>query len=315
MKLSLVVPCYNEEENVGLFYDEAYKVFEKHNYKLEIVFVNDGSRDNSRSELERIIDRAQVDIKVVDFSRNFGKEAAMYAGLKNATGDYVAIIDADLQQDPKYVVEMCEFLDKNASFDCVAMCQEERKEGALLSFLKGSFYKLINAISQVRFVSGASDFRVFRRHMVDSILEVTEYYRFSKGIFSWVGYNTHYMIYEVRERAHGTTNWSFWKLFKYAVEGIVAFTTTPLRIATITGIVSALMSIFYLLFVIIQKLFFGIIIPGYATIVVLILLLGGLQLFALGIIGEYLARTYMEVKKRPIYIARDILSNKKGKVK
>jgi len=315
MKLSLVVPCYNEEGNVSLFYDEVIKTFEKCKYKLEIIFVNDGSKDYTRTELENIVKMAKVDVKVIDFSRNFGKEAAMYAGLRNTTGDFISVIDADLQQDPKYVLEMLEFLDGNVDYDCVAMCQKERKEGVILSFLKKTFYKIINSISQVTFVSGASDFRLFRRKMVDSILEVSEYYRFSKGIFSWVGYNTYYMTYEVRERANGTTNWSFWKLFKYAIDGIVAFTTTPLRIATITGIISALGSVFYLLFVIIQKLSFGIEMPGYATIVVLILLLGGLQLFALGIIGEYLARTYMEVKKRPIYIARDIISNKKDKVK
>ena len=189
-----------------------------------------------------------------------------------------------------------------------------RKEGKVLTFFKDCFYKIINKLSETAFIQGASDFRTFRRSMVDSILSLGEYYRFSKGIFSWVGYNTYYMPYEVKERATGQTTWSFWKLFKYAVEGIVSFSTAPLRLATFIGLISSFVSVIYLLVVIIQKIFFSISVPGYATIVVLILLIGGLQLFSLGLLGEYVARTYVETKKRPIYIAKEIISNSKDEI-
>jgi len=308
MKLSIIIPCYNEEKNVELLYNEIKKNFKDNNY--EMIFVNDGSKDNTLKNLKKICKETKENIKIVNFSRNFGKEAAMYAGLKTSSGEYVSIIDADMQQDPKLIIEMITFLEKNEDFDSVAMFQEVRKEGKILTLFKNMFYKIINKISDITFVQGASDFRTIRRGMVNSILEMEEYYRFSKGIFSWVGYNTYYMPYEVKKRANGTTKWSFWKLFKYAIEGIVSFSTAPLRLATIVGITSSIISIFYLIFVIIQKIFFSISIPGYATIVVLILLLGGLQLFSLGILGEYIARTYVETKRRPIYIAKEIITSK-----
>lgn len=310
MKLSIVIPCYNEENNVELIYNEIKNNFKKIK-DYEIIFINDGSKDNTIGNLKHINKKAHENIKIINFSRNFGKEAAMYAGLKESRGEYVSIIDADMQQDPKLVLEMVEFLDKHQDYDSVATFQQERKEGKVLTFFKDCFYKIINKMSETAFIQGASDFRTFRRTMVDSILSLGEYYRFSKGIFSWVGYNTYYMPYEVKERATGKTTWSFWKLFKYAIEGIVSFSTAPLRLATFIGLVSSFVSIIYLLVVIIQKIFFSIAVPGYATIVVLILLIGGLQLFSLGLLGEYVARTYVETKRRPIYIAKEIITNSK----
>lgn len=311
MKLSIIIPCYNEENNVELIYNEIKNNFKKIK-DYEMIFINDGSKDKTIDNLKKLCSSSKQNIKIINFSRNFGKESAMYAGLKESCGEYVSIIDADMQQDPKLVLEMVEFLDNNKDYDCVATYQEERKEGKVLTFFKNSFYKIINKMSEIEFVQGASDFRTFRRSMVNSILEMNEYYRFSKGIFSWVGYNTYYMPYEVKERATGKTSWSFWKLFKYAIEGIVSFSTAPLRLATIIGITSAIISILYLCVVIIQKIFFSISVPGYATIVVLILLLGGLQLFSLGILGEYIARNYVETKKRPIYIAKEIIISEKS---
>ena len=305
--LSIVVPCYNEEKNVELFYNETTKLFDNTKYEYEIIFVNDGSKDNTYMKLKEITEDSDKNIKVVNFSRNFGKEAAMYAGLRESRGDNVSIIDADMQQDPKYILNMLEYLENHEECDSVATYQKSRKENKLLSFFKNAFYALINKISDTSFVQGASDFRTFRRNVVDAIVSMQEYYRFSKGIFSWVGFNTYYMSYDVKERANGVSTWSFWKLFKYAIEGIVAFTTAPLKIATFTGILTALCSIIYLIIVVIQKLAFEIAIPGYATIVTLILFLGGMQLFSIGIIGEYLARIYIEGKKRPIYISKNII--------
>ncbi len=309
MKLSIIVPCYNEEKNINLIYDCINKNF-KNIKNYEIIFINDGSKDNTYKVLKELSEKSKENIKVINFSRNFGKEAAMYAGLENSIGEYVSIIDADMQQDPKLVLDMVDYLDKNEEYDAVATYQEKRKEGKILTFFKTCFYKLMNKMSDTEFVQGASDFRTFRRSMVDSILSMKEYFRFSKGIFSWVGYNTYYMPYTVLERANGTSSWSFIKLFRYAVEGIVSFSTAPLRIATFVGITSSMLSVFYLISVIIEKIFYGISVSGYATIVVLILLLGGLQLFSLGILGEYIARTYVETKKRPIYIAKNIINNK-----
>ena len=309
MKLSFVIPCYNEESNVKLIHDEIAKIFLPL-YKYEIIFVNDGSSDNTLKSLKEILKNSKTKIKVINFSRNFGKEAAIYAGLREAKGDYISLIDADMQQDPKYVMEMVSFLDKNEEYDSVAMYQDKRKEGKVLTFFKKSFYKLINKISDTKFQSNASDFRTFRKCVIKSVLELKEYYRFSKGIFSWVGYNTYYMPYTVKERATGTTKWSFKKLFKYALDGIISFTTAPLKMATYIGLMSSFASIVYLVFVIIQKLAWGIDIPGYATIITLILFLGGMQLFSLGIIGEYIGRNYIETKNRPIYIAKEILENK-----
>ena len=311
MKLSIIVPCYNEEKNVFLIHDAINKIFKKTKIKYEIIFVNDGSSDGTQKNLNKIVETTKCDVKVIHFSRNFGKEAALFAGLKNSSGDYVSLIDADMQQDPKYVLDMVEFLDKNEDYDSVALYQEKRKENKLVGFLKGCFYKIINKVSDTKFVSNASDFRTLRRTMVDAILSMQEYYRFSKGIFSWVGFNTYYMPYEVHERASGSTKWSIRKLFKYAFDGIISFTTAPLRFATYTGLLSTLASFIYIIVIIVQKLAFDSSPPGYASTVVLLLFFGGIQLFSLGIIGEYLGRVYIETKKRPIYIAKEI--RKSGK--
>lgn len=313
MKLSLIIPCYNEDENVSPLFNKINETFSSENFSYEFIFVNDGSTDNTMDELRKISSESKNPVKVIDFSRNFGKEAAIYAGLQNASGDYISLIDADLQQNPGYVLNMVKFLDENENYDCVCAYQEKRKESKINVFFKNSFYKIINKISDTEFVNGASDFRTFRRNMLGGILEMTEYHRFSKGIFSWVGFRTYYMPYTVDERAAGTSKWSFWKLCKYAIEGIVAFTTTPLRISTMVGTATSFASLVYMLVVIIQKLAFGIAIPGYATIVVLILFLGGVQLLSLGIIGEYLSRTYIQAKGRPVYITREILSNTEDK--
>lgn len=305
MKLSLVVPCFNEQDNVQLFHDvckEAFKNIESY----EIIYVNDGSHDNTWAKLKEMY-KNETGIKLINFSRNFGKEAAMYAGLQKASGDYVTIIDADLQQRPEIVVDMIRFLDENGDYDCVAAYQEERKESKVLSFFKNTFYKCINNICEIDFKSGASDFRTFRHKMIDSILEVKEYFRFSKGIFSWIGYNTYYMPYVVEERNAGETSWSFGKLMKYAIEGILAFSTFPLRIAAYMGGTFSVLSLLYMMIVIIQKIVFGIEIPGYPTLVVLILFVGGIQMLLLGIIGQYIAKIYIEGKKRPIYIAKEYI--------
>lgn len=310
MKLSLVVPCYNEEKNVSLFYEAVKKDFAGVDFEYELVFVNDGSHDGTFRELQKLCG-GDVPVKIVNFSRNFGKESAMYAGLKESEGDYVTIIDADLQQRPSIALDMVRMLDTEPEFDCVAAFQDSRKESKALVFFKNSFYKLINKFADTEFVQGASDFRTFRRPMVEAILQMDEYFRFSKGLFSWVGFNTKFIPYEVEERATGSSKWSFRKLFKYALEGIFAFTTAPLRLATIVGLLTSLLSIIYLVVVVVQKLAFGNPVAGYPTIVVLILLLGGIQLCCIGIIGEYIARTYIQTKGRPIYIAKDVIKNHK----
>lgn len=308
MKLSLVVPCYNEEANVKRFFDEVNKAFENKVEDYEFVFVNDGSKDKTYPELKKLYEENKASaIQVLSFSRNFGKEAAIYAGLSNAKGDMVCIIDADLQQRPEVVLEMLSEMENDEGLDCVAAYQENRKESKTLSGLKSGFYKLINKITDVDFVNGASDFRLLKRTMVDAILEMTEYHRFSKGIFSWVGFNTKYIPYTVEERQFGETKWSYGKLFKYAFDGIISFSTFPLKLATGVGLATAFASIVYLIIVVLQKLIMGIDVPGYATIVVLVLFLGGMQLFCLGILGEYLSKIYVQVKNRPIYVLKEHL--------
>ena len=307
--VSAIVPCYNEEKNVKLFFERINEAFAELNYGLEIVFINDGSKDNTLSELKKLVDTDKCSIKVVTFSRNFGKEAAMYAGFNTCTGDYAVVIDADLQQDPFLIKDMLKVLEDDEDCDCVAFFQQARKEPALLRFFKKSFYGIINKMSDVEFVNGASDFRIFRRCVVESILSISEKNRFSKGIFSWVGFNTHYLPYVANERMYGESKWNFFKLFKYALSGIISFSTVPLKVATWLGTIFSMCSIVYFIVVFCQRLFVETPIPGYATMVCLILLIGGIQLFCLGIIGEYLARTYVESKNRPVYIIKKIYSN------
>lgn len=311
MKLSLVIPCYNEEKNIEPFMECCIETF-GNNKNIEYIFINDGSKDNTFSEIKKIIEKYNTEnIFGINFSRNFGKEAAMLAGLKKSKGTYTALIDADLQQHPKYVKKMLEYIEKHDEYDCITCYQEKRKEKKLIIWLKERFYSLINKISEVTFYKNASDFRLFNRKVLNSILEMEEYYRFSKGIFSYVGFNTYYMPYEVNERLYGTSSWSLFGLFKYAFNGIVGFSVAPLKLATILGLITMLFSLIYLIIVIIKKIVVGIAISGYPTIICLILIFGGLQMFLLGIIGEYLGRVYVELKRRPVYIIKDEVSRKK----
>lgn len=306
MKLSLVVPCYNEQENVEAFLDACTGAFHNRISSYEIIFINDGSRDRTW-EVLKALHRREKNVKVICFSRNFGKEAAMYAGLQRAVGEYVTLIDADLQQRPEIVCDMVEFLEENSDFDSVAAYQVNRREGKLMSFCKNAFYSLVNKLCDVDFKSNASDFRTFRRGVAEAILEMKEYFRFSKGIFAWIGFNTHYIPYEAAERKAGESSWSFWKLMKYAMEGIVAFTTFPLKLATYCGSVFSILSLLYMLVVIIQKIFWGIDVPGYPTLIVAILFVGGIQMLMMGIIGQYVSKIYIEGKHRPIYLIREYL--------
>ena len=307
MKLSLIVPCYNEAENVAAFQAAVIHAFENCGFDYEIIFIDDGSRDATLHNLRKLYAAQACPIKVVSFSRNFGKEAGLYAGLQHASGEYISLIDADLQQRPEIVLDMVKILDNQPEYDVVAAYQDRRGEGKVLSFFKKSFYSIINVLSKVTLQPDASDFRTFRRNVRDSILDLAEYHRFSKGIFAWVGYNTHFIPYTACERAAGTTKWSFWKLVNYAIEGIIGYSTAPLRLATVLGTASGISAIVYLLWVILEKLVWGIDVPGYASMIVLILFFGALQLFCIGIIGEYVGRTFEQTKQRPVYIAKEIL--------
>lgn len=307
MKLSLVVPCYNEAENVAPFQEAVIQAFQGCGYDYELVFINDGSRDATLHNLKKLYSAQKCPVKVVSFSRNFGKEAGIYAGLQYAEGSYIALIDADLQQRPEIVRDMVRILDEQPEYDVVAAYQDRRGEGKVLSFFKKSFYWMINKLSDVTLQPDASDFRTFRRSVRDSILELAEYHRFSKGIFAWVGYDTCFIPYTACERASGTSKWNFWKLTEYAIEGIIGFSTAPLRLATVLGCVSGVGAVLYLISVLLEKLIKGIDVPGYATIIVLILFFGSVQLFCTGIIGEYVGRTFEQSKKRPVYLAKEVL--------
>jgi len=307
MKLSLIVPCYNEAENVAAFQSAVMEAFHGCGYDYEIVFIDDGSKDATLHNLKKLHAQQNCPVKVVSFSRNFGKEAGLFAGLQHASGDYLCLIDADLQQRPEIARQMVQILDDEPIYDVVAAYQDRRGEGKMLSFFKKSFYNLINHLSDVSLHSDASDFRTFRRSVAESILQLGEYHRFSKGIFAWVGYETKFIPYTACERVAGTTKWSFIKLLNYAIEGIIGFSTRPLRYSVYMGSVTAVAAVLYLLWVIFEKLYFGIDIPGYATIIVLILLLGSMQLLCLGIIGEYVGRTFEQSKDRPIYIVKQVL--------
>jgi glycosyltransferase involved in cell wall biosynthesis len=311
MKLSLIVPCYNEADNVAAFQDAVISAFDGCGYDYELVYVDDGSKDATLHNLRKIYAQQKCPVKVISFSRNFGKEAGLYAGLNHADGEYIALIDADLQQRPEIVREMVKILDEQTQYDVVAAYQDRRRESKLLSFFKKSFYAIINKLSKVQLQPDASDFRTFRRSVAESILKLGEYHRFSKGIFAWVGYETCFIPYTACERAAGTTKWNFSKLMNYAIEGIIGFSTAPLRIATYLGFFTALAAAIYLVVVVLQKLIAGIDIPGYATIIVLILFLGGMQLLCIGIIGEYVGKTFEQSKNRPVYLAKEVLTYNK----
>ena len=310
MKLSLVVPCYNEAENVAAFQQATIEAFKGCGYDYEIVFIDDGSQDATLHNLRKLHAEQKCPVKVVSFSRNFGKEAGIYAGLTQTCGDYVCFIDADLQQRPEIARDMVKILDEQPEYDIVAAYQDRRGEGKILSLLKKCFYKTINKLSNVKLKSDASDFRTIRRSVADSIIQLAEYHRFSKGIFAWVGYSTCFIPYTACERVAGTTKWNFRSLMNYAIEGIIGYSTKPLRIATFFGFLTAAASIIYMIFVVCQKIFVGIEIEGYATTIVLTLLLSAIQLFCIGIIGEDVGRTFEQTKNRPIYIAKEILDYK-----
>lgn len=304
-KVSIVVPCYNEQESLPLFYKEITKVAEEmKKVKFEFIFINDGSKDNTLNSL-RDLSKKDKRVRYVSFSRNFGKEAAIYAGLKNSTGDFVAVMDADLQDPPALLPEMYQAI-VDEGYDSVATRRVTRKgEPPIRSFFARLFYKLINKISNADIVDGARDYRLMTRQMVEAILSMQEYNRFSKGIFGWVGFNTKWIAYENVERVAGETKWSFWKLFLYSIEGIVAFSTLPLTIASILGIIFCFIAFVMILFIIIRTLIFGDPTSGWPSLVCIIFLVSGVQLFCMGIIGQYLSKTYLETKKRPIYIVKE----------
>ncbi len=307
--LSIIVPCYNEQEVLPLFYDKITEVMSGMKEKspeldYEVVFINDGSRDATLAGLRKY---AKMDsrIRYISFSRNFGKEAGMFAGLEAAKGDYIVVMDADLQHPPEFLPEMYSYV-SSGEYDCATTRRVDREgESKVRSWFARKFYKIMNKISQTEIVDGAQDFRFMSRQMVNAILSMREYNRFSKGIFSWVGFRTKYIEIKNVERAAGTTAWSFWGLFKYSLEGIIAFSTAPLAIASLLGIISCAVAIIFAVITVIEKLCFGNNTSGYPTIVCLILLLGGLQLFTTGILGQYLAKTYMECKKRPVYLVQE----------
>lgn len=306
MYLSIIVPSYNEEKNILDFYNEVTKVFKGFKKPYEIIFVNDGSRDNTLKELNKLLEKKD-NIKVINFSRNFGKEAAMYAGLKEAEGDFVTIIDADLQQNPKYIKQMIKILEDNSEYDAVAAYQEKRKENKLIALCKKIFYKFINSISDVEFKEDASDFRVFRKSVVKSILSLEEYHRFSKGIFSFVGYKTYYMPYKVEMRNAGESKWNFHKLFKYALEGIISFSTSPLRFSYTLSFMFFLSTVIYFIVALVEKL------KMMHYLIILILFISSLLFLTIGILGSYLARVYMQSKNRPIYITKSKYESKSVK--
>lgn len=307
MKLSLIVPCYNEEGNVEKFFDTVNEAFAGRVEDYEFVFVNDGSTDKTRQNLKKLYNsqNSKNNIQVLSFSRNFGKEAAIYAGLSKAKGDILCLIDADLQQRPEVVLEMLDVLNGDEDIDCVTAYQEKRKENKAVSFAKSAFYKTINKMSDVDFVNGASDFRLFKRNVADAILEMTEYHRFSKGLFSYAGFNTEYIPYTVAERESGESKWGVKKLIKYALEGIFAFSVKPLKISMFVGLLFILLSVCGF----IVSIFLGSSAVSTALIISSLFLVGGMILFCLGIVGEYLSKMYVQGKGRPIYILKEHLDN------
>ena len=309
-KISVIVSCYNEQESIPYFYEEITKISKKmKDLDFEYLFVNDGSKDNTLKIVKELAEKDDR-VKYVSFSRNFGKEAAMYAGLKYADGDYITLMDADLQDPPALLPEMYRLI-KEEGYDSVGTRRVTRKgEPPIRSFFARCFYKLINKMSKVEMVDGARDYRLMTRQVVDSITSLEEYNRYSKGLFSFVGYNTKWLEYENIERVAGETKWSFWKLFKYAIEGIVAFTTVPLSMASIFGILFCFLALVAIILIIIRTCCFGDPVAGWPSLVCIILMVSGVQLLCLGIMGQYLAKIYLETKKRPVYIVKE--TNKKG---
>ena len=304
-KLSLVVPCYNEEETIEIFYNEALKFTRDIPAEVEFCFVDDGSKDHTL-KIMRKLHKADPRVRYVSFSRNFGKESALLAGLEMTTGDYIVTMDVDLQDPPSLLPKMWRFLHEDEDLDCIATRRSTRRgEPKIRSWFARLFYRLINKISQTEIVDGARDFRMMRRNMVDSIVEDREYNRFSKGIFSWVGYNTKWLSYENIERSAGSTKWSFKKLFVYAVDGILAYSTAPLLAASILGVVLFVISLLVLIFIVVRALLFSDPVAGWPSMVSIILFLGSIQLLCMGIMGMYISKIYLETKKRQIYIVKE----------
>ena len=304
--VSLVVPCYNEEKALPFFYKEIYKIAaQMQSFQFELIFVDDGSKDRTLEickELKLLDER----VHYLSFSRNFGKEAALYAGLKAATGDYIAVMDADLQDPPELLKDMLSILQNDNQIDCVATRRTTRKgEPPIRSFFAKNFYKLINKISKAEIMDGARDFRMMTRQVVDTVLSMEEYNRFSKGIFGWIGFRTKWLDYVNVERVAGETKWSFWKLFLYAIDGIIALSTMPLVISSLSGILFCITAILMAVYFAVKTVLYGDPVAGFPTLICLILLIGGIQLFCIGILGQYLSKTYLEAKKRPIYIVKE----------
>lgn len=303
-KVSIIVPCYNEEESIPLFYKEIKKVFSKINYKLELIFVEDGSKDKTL-ELIRELSKKDKEANYISLSRNFGKEAAMWAGLKHSTGDYVTVMDCDLQDPPTLIPEMLRLIEEE-DYDVVGTRRVTRKgEPPIRSFFARMFYKIINKMSKVEMVDGARDYRMMTRQVVDNLLTLKEYNRYSKGLFSFVGFKTKWLEYENIERVAGETKWNFWKLFLYAIEGIVAFTTAPLTMAATFGILFCLVAFIMIIVIIVKTLVYGDPTSGWPSLACIIFMTNGIELLCIGVIGEYLSKTYLEVKKRPIYIVKE----------
>ncbi|CAI3352624.1 glycosyltransferase family 2 protein [Enterococcus cecorum] len=302
--LSIIVPCYNEEETVELFYNTTEKIRQELSMEFEYIFVNDGSRDETLIRLRNLA-KKNSNVRYLSFSRNFGKEAALYAGLKAATGDLITVMDADLQDPPELLPEMIMSVELD-DYDCIGTRRTTRKgEPPIRSFFAKMFYRIVNRIGEVEMVDGARDYRLMTRQMVNSILELSEYNRFSKGLFSWVGFKTKYISFENRERVAGKTSWSFWKLFKYSIDGIINFSEAPLNIASFIGAFSCAGSILAMIFIIIKTLIFNDPTSGWPSLVSIILFMGGLQLLCIGIIGKYIGKIFLETKKRPIYIVKE----------
>lgn len=306
--LSVIVPCYNEEESVALFYQELIKndpFFSEKEIELELLYIDDGSRDGTVREVKKLRENDER-VRLVSFSRNFGKEAAMFAGLEKAKGDYVVMMDVDLQDPPSLLPEM--FAGLEEGYDSVATRRVNRKgEPPVRSFFARRFYGLMKRISQTEMMDGARDYRLMTRQMVDAILSMQEYNRFTKGIFGWVGFRTKWLEYENVERAKGETKWNFWKLLMYSFDGIVAFSTAPLLISSLMGVLLCVVAFVMIIFTIVRKIIFGDPVSGWPSLVCIILLTSGIQFFCTGILGQYLAKTYMEVKRRPIYLVREEL--------
>ena len=305
------MPCYNEEETVEIFYQETQKVIKQLQCDYEFIFVNDGSKDKTLQKL-RFLSQKDANVRYLSFSRNFGKESALFAGLKAATGDLITVMDADLQDPPELLPEMVKAI-FDEGYDCVGTRRTTRDgEPVIRSFFARMFYRIVNRIGEVEMVDGARDFRLMTRQMVDSILELSEYNRFSKGLFSWVGYKTKYLTFENRERVAGQTSWSFWSLFKYSIDGIINFSEAPLNIASFIGAISCIGAVIAMIVVIVKTLIFKDPTTGWPSLASIILFMGGLQLLCIGIIGKYIAKIFLETKKRPHYIVKETEKTRRG---